>query len=211
MLRKCTGCADKSRYDPETMMRTPAGWFHSPECCYDHIARKQAKAREKAARKQKAAVKAEGVAFSQETKRMAAAARKRTGKGGYYDAHKSALHRWIKHVLRKGEPCYTCGKKQQHGDSGGAFHAGHYMPAKMVDPRRFMPEQIMLQCFSCNAMNSGRQTVFRAKLIEERGLEWVEWLECEVNHPSLKELFPDVADIQASTARYAKLFRDNEQ
>ena len=28
------------------MLQTPTGWFHSTDCCYDHIARKQDKARE---------------------------------------------------------------------------------------------------------------------------------------------------------------------
>lgn len=208
MLRKCTGCVDKSRYDPATMMKTPAGWFHSVDCAYQCQAAKQEKAREKQLRKQKAQAKEKDRDFRRETKRREAAAKKRTGAKGYYEGLKKALHAWLKHGLRKGEPCYTCGKEQRHSDHGGAFHAGHYMPAKMVDPRRFMIDQLRMQCYSCNSMNSGRQTIFRQKLIEERGLEWVEWLECEANHASLKEQYPEVADIQAEAAGYRKLLRE---
>ena len=38
--------------------------------------------------------------------------KKRVGKNGYYDNLKTQLHGYIKHVLRKGESCYTCGKNQ---------------------------------------------------------------------------------------------------
>lgn len=147
----------------------------------------------------------------QDNKKAKEAIRKRTGKGGYYESLKTALHYYIKHHLRKGEPCYTCGKPQSPGDSGGAFHVGHFMPAKQVDPRRFMLENLRIQCYSCNVHGSGKRAEYRLRLTEEMGLDHVEWIECEANHMDLKERYPDVSDIQKETARYAKLARDLEK
>ena len=79
------------------------------------------------------------------------------------------------------------------------------MPAKMVDPRRFMEANLRIQCNGCNAHNSGRQGVYRDKLIDEKGLEHTEWLECEVNHESLKIQYPADEDIIKEISRYNKL------
>jgi len=133
--------------------------------------------------------------------------KKRTGKNGYYDNLKSALHYYVKHVLRKGEPCYTCGNPQTPNNN---HHVGHFIPAKETDNRRFMLENLRIQCYSCNSINSGRRLEYRTKLISEVGIEKVEWLECEVNHPSLKEQYPEIEDIKAETARYRKLAREFE-
>lgn len=46
---------------------------------------------------------------------------------------------------------------------------------------------------------------YRQRLVEEIGLEQVEWLECDANHKELKEQYPAVSDIKAETARYRKL------
>jgi len=131
----------------------------------------------------------------------------RTGKNGHYDALKKALHKYVKHALREGEPCYTCGKPQSYGDSGGAFHVGHFVPAKEVDPRRFLLENLRIQCYSCNAMRSGMRVEYRAAMTNEMGLDHVKWLEAEVNHPNLKEKYPDIEDIKKEAAMYRELYR----
>ena len=64
--------------------------------------------------------------------------KKRTGKNGHYHNLRTAIHYYVKHILRLGEGCYTCGLKQKSTDSAQAFHVGHFIPAKEVDPRRFM-------------------------------------------------------------------------
>jgi len=133
------------------------------------------------------------------------AIKKRTGKNGHYDNLKTELHKYIKHVLRKGEPCYTCGKNQSPSDSGGAFHVGHFIPQKQVDPRRFMLMNLRMQCYSCNTHNSGMRMEYRQRLIEEIGSDKVEWLECDANHKELKEQYHEVSDIKAEAARYRKL------
>lgn len=143
--------------------------------------------------------------FNKETKKRKEAIKKRTGKNGHYDNLKTQLHYYVKHILRKSEPCYTCGKQQCFGDSGQAFHVGHFIPQKQVDPRRFMLENLRIQCYKCNTHNSGMRAEYRQRLIEEMGVEHVEWLECDANHKELKEQYPEVSDIKAETAKYSKL------
>ena len=150
-------------------------------------------------------------AFNRETKRRKEAIKKRTGSKGFYSDLATALHYYVKHILRKGEPCYTCGLKQRFEDSGQKFHVGHFIPQKSVDPRRFMLMNLRMQCYRCNSHNSGMRAEYRLHLIEDRGIEHVEWLECDVNHKSLKEQYPEVSDIKAETARYRKLTRDKNK
>lgn len=146
--------------------------------------------------------------YRKETKRRREKLKKRTGKNGYYDNLKVQKHWYVKNVLRKGEDCYTCGLKQSFGDSPQAFHVGHFMAAKSVDPRRFMLFNLRIQCQCCNTHNSGMRAEYRIKMIEEMGLEHTEWLECEVNHKSLKEQYPEVEDIKKETAYYSKINRE---
>ena len=126
----------------------------------------------------------------------------------WYADYRTALHYQVKHIIRKGESCYTCDKPQSFGDSGQAFHVGHYMPAKQVDPRRFMLLNMRLQCYRCNCQLSGNQAVYRKRLIEEMGIDHVEWLECEANHKELKEVFPHYQDIKIEIARVRKMVKE---
>ena len=121
---------------------------------------------------------------------------------------RTVVHYLVKHIIRKGEACYTCDKPQSFTDSGQAFHVGHYMPAKQVDPRRFMLVNMRIQCYKCNCQLSGNQAVYRKRLIEEMGIDHVEWLECVVNHKELKEVYPHYEDIKTEIARYRKLIKE---
>jgi len=196
--RKCTGCRD--RFDAETMQKLPAGWFHNFDCAIDYANKRTARAAKTAANKVKKEKREQHKADKERIK-------KRTGKNGHYDNLKTDLHKYIKHVLRKGEPCYTCDKPQSSGDSGGAFHVGHFIPAKTVDPRRFMVDWLRIQCYSCNVANSGMRAEYRERLINEVGRDAVLWFEADVNHPSLKEQYPSVQDIKSEAARYRALTR----
>lgn len=199
--RKCKHCKDYF----ESWVTAPIGTFCTREHALLFAQEASKKQQAKQMAKQKADKNKEAKAIRKRNNDFKKSVRKRTGKGGYYEALKKALHYYVKHVLRKGESCYTCGKPQRAGDNGGAFHVGHFMPAKMVDPRRFMLENLRIQCFSCNSANSGRQVEYRKRLIEEKGLQFVEWLECEINHPSLKEQYPEIQDIKDGISRYRKL------
>ena len=196
---RCTGC--KEYFDREAMIRLPAGLFHNIQCAVD-LGKK---------RQEKQVLTARNKVKKQTAKRYAEDKKKakgRLGAKGYYSGLKSAIHRYIKHCLRKGEPCYTCGKLQSSTDTGGAFHVGHFIPASQTDPRRFMIDWLRMQCYSCNVPNSGRRVEYRLALIEEVGLEEVEWFECDDNHLRLKDQYPNVEYIEDEAARYRKLFRE---
>ena len=193
---KCKGCPD--RFDRDEMLKINLSWYHSLECASEHAL---AKARKKAANDIMRNAKALRVKQRADKARI----KKRGGKNGYYDNLKSAIHYYVKHCLRKGEPCYTCGNPQTPNN---CHHVGHFIPAKETDPRRFMLENLRIQCLGCNKYNSGRRMEYKEAMTIEMGAEHVEWLECEVNHPNLLEVFPNVEDIQKETARYRKLARD---
>ena len=193
---KCTGCKD--RFDKESMQRLPAGNFHTIECALEYANNKTKKRNKAIAVKAKKADRKQHKADKERVK-------KRYGKNGYYDNLKTELHRYIKHVLRKGEPCYTCGKNQSFSDSPQAFHVGHFIPSKGYDCRRFMHDWLRIQCYSCNVANSGKRAEYRINLINEVGLDKVEWFECDANHLELNEQYHDVSDIKKETARYRRL------
>jgi hypothetical protein len=198
--RKCRECKE---FKPvEDGKKHPIGWFCSDTCTSLFVVAAQNKA---TARKQAAAKREhreKDKAFKRETRERKEAMKGRQGNPGYYHDLKTVLHYYVKHVLRKGEPCYTCGKQQRFEDSGGAFHVGHYMPAGTVDPRRFMLENLRIQCYSCNSPKSGNQAEYRKRLTEEMGQDHVDWLECIVNHKSLEEQYPTIDSIKAEITRY---------
>ena len=200
--KRCTGCHD---YFPAAdLIKINSGRFHSYDCASQHGIAKAAKLK---ARKQAN----EDKAFRRETKRRKAAIKGRTGEKGFYKDLQTALHAYIKHVLRKGQPCYTCDKQQRFEDEGGAFHVGHYMPAGTVDPRRFMLANLRMQCFSCNSPKSGNQAVYKGRLTEEMGPDHVDWLECIVNHKSLEEQYPTIDSLKAEISKYRKLLKEGKQ
>jgi hypothetical protein len=116
------------------------------------------------------------------------------------------VNQYNRDVLHAGKPCYTCGNT--NGDT--KMNAGHYIPvgAGGGDRRRFMHENIKRQCEFCNTYKGGAPKEYRMKLIEENGEKWVLDLECEYNHPTLKEQFPTWQDIENEISRYRKLIRE---
>lgn len=206
VAKKCSWCKEKN----ELIIKTPIYSFCSFECASNKANEQTLKRVRKENKKVKQVAAKEVKAFNKETKRLKETIKKRTGKNGHYDNHKTVLHKYIKHVLLKGEPCYTCGLKQRFGDSPQAFHVGHFIPQKQVDPRRFMLMNLRIQCYKCNTHNSGMRAEYRQRLIEEIGLDKVEWLECDVNHKSLKEQFPEVSDIKNATSQYRAMIKAND-
>ena len=205
-MNKNLKCKCHGDYQPrENIVKTPKGNF----CSYDlaikwaneqtskRIKRENNKVKQVAIEKNKS--------FNRETKRLKESIKKRTGPNGFYSNLATVLHYYVKHILRSGEDCFTCGKKQRFEDSGQAFHVGHFIAQKSVDPRRFMLVNLRMQCYKCNSHNSGMRAEYRQRLIKDKGIEHVEWLECDTNHKSLKEQYPEVSDIKSETARYRKL------
>jgi len=204
---KCKCCGE---YKPrESIIKTPKGNFCSFDLMVEWAKEQTSKRIKRENNKVKQVAVKENKAFNQETKRRKEAIKKRTGPKGFYSNLATALHYYIKHVLRNGEPCYTCDKPQHFEDSGQAFHIGHFIPQKSVDPRRFMLINLRIQCYKCNTHNSGMRAEYRQRLIKEIGIDKVEWLECDINHKSLKEQYPEISDIKKETAKYRKLSKNN--
>jgi len=203
-------CKCHREYQPrESLIVTPKGKFCSYELMIEWANKQTSKRIQREKRKAKQSQAKKDKAFKRETIERRNAIKKRTGKNGYYDNLKTQLHRYIKHVLRKDEPCYTCDKPQSPSDSGQAFHVGHFIPQKQVDPRRFMLINLRMQCYKCNTHNSGMRAEYRQRLIEEIGIDKVDWLECDTNHKELKEQYPEISDIKTETARYRGLSKES--
>ncbi|WP_085631541.1 recombination protein NinG [Pseudomonas sp. R16(2017)] len=118
--------------------------------------------------------------------------------------------------LSIGSGCMSCGESQesilatQGWKTGGAFDAGHYLGKGARPELRLVPNNIWLQCKSCNAGSSKYarkgQTVsqgFRTGLIARIGLEAVEALEAD--HEPRKYT---VEELKAITAEYRAKTRE---
>lgn len=200
-IKKCSQCKVKK----EITIKTPIYSFCSFDCASKKADEQTSKRIKRENNKVKQVVVEKEKAFNRESKRLKESIKKRTGQKGFYSNLATALHYYIKHILRTGESCYTCEKEQRHEDSGQAFQVGHFIPQKSVDPRRFMLANLRMQCYKCNTHNSGMRAEYRQKLIKEKGIDHVNWLECDVNHKSLKQQYPEISNIKAEIKKYRKL------
>lgn len=88
-------------------------------------------------------------------------------------------------LLAAGHGCISCGTK-----TAFAWHAGHYRTTAAAPQLRFNPENIWLQCSSCNVHKSGNIESYRAALVELIGEERVQALESnnEIHRYTREEL-----------------------
>ena len=198
-LRKCKHCGSKKEADEG--FQTPVMWFCCGECAYKYGNKLIQTQRDKAARKAKQ---------SQEKKEKAARAKHRERKkevmsrSQWYDKLQALVNQYVR-FRDLGKPCPTCGRNGEDI----AWDAGHFIPQKGYDPRRFDLTNNHRQCVYCNQYGGGKRAEYREWMINKYGLEHVEHLECEVNHKPLKEQFPVWQDIENEIKRYRKLLRDN--
>lgn len=124
------------------------------------------------------------------------------------DAEKAVRDYRRTYELSIGSGCISCGESQesilvaQGWKTGGAFDAGHFLGKGARPELRLLPDNIWLQCKSCNAGSSKYarkgQTVtqgFRAGLIERIGVEAVEALESD--HEPRKQTIDELKQITA--------------
>ncbi|ANH98960.1 hypothetical protein A8L59_16570 [Pseudomonas koreensis] len=132
------------------------------------------------------------------------------------DAEKAVRDYRRMYELSIGSGCISCGESQesiiaaQGWKTGGAFDAGHFLGKGARPELRLVPNNIWLQCKSCNAGSSKYarkgQTVsqsFRAGLIARIGLAEVEALEAD--HEPRKHT---VEELKAITAEYRAKTRE---
>ncbi|QHE96844.1 recombination protein NinG [Pseudomonas cannabina pv. alisalensis] len=132
------------------------------------------------------------------------------------DAEKAVRDYRRTYELSIGSGCISCEKTQaeiqaaQGWKTGGCFDAGHFLGKGARPELRMVPENIWLQCKSCNAGSSkyARKGLtvsqsFRAGLVERIGLEAVEALEAD--HEPRKHT---IEELKAITAEYRALTRE---
>ena len=132
------------------------------------------------------------------------------------DAEKAVRDYRRMYELSIGSGCISCGESQesiiaaQGWKTGGAFDAGHFLGKGARPELRLMPNNIWLQCKSCNSGSSKYarkgQTVsqgFRTGLIARIGLAEVEVLEAD--HEPRKHT---VEELKAITAEYRAKTRE---
>lgn len=199
---KCKWC--KKYQDREKVITTPRGRFCSHDCMMIFVKSEQEKQRVKALKKANADIKKK-----ERARRASDRAKKKelmsfSSKMAFLQKLYNQYHR---DVLHPSDNCYTCGAQR----GSVKFDWGHFIPvgAGGGDRRRFMPENGRPQCsVRCNQHGSGMRNEFRQNLINEKGTEWVEWLENESNHSTLKEQFPTHQSWLDDVARMRKLIRD---
>ena len=77
------------------------------------------------------------------------------------------LHRWIRLVRDKDQPCPMCGSMTP---KGGHWHACHYRSRGAAKHLRFTPDNIHKGCQNCNTRTSGDTGAkFRADLVLRLG------------------------------------------
>ncbi|MBX9404569.1 recombination protein NinG [Pseudomonas baetica] len=132
------------------------------------------------------------------------------------DAEKAVRDYRRMYELSIGSGCISCGESQesilaaQGWKTGGAFDAGHFLGKGARPELRLMPNNIWLQCKSCNAGSSkyARKGLtvsesFRAGLITRIGHAEVEALEAD--HEPRKHT---VEELKAITAEYRAKTRE---
>lgn len=125
----------------------------------------------------------------------------------WFDIFQALVNQWVVHVRDKDKPCCTCGTSNPNikYDAGHRIHAGR----GGADRRRFILINIHKQCsVNCNQHGGGMPLEYDQFLVREYGQEKLDWLKCESNHPTLKELFPHVDDIRAESSKYRKLLTE---
>lgn len=123
----------------------------------------------------------------------------------WYDKLQKLVNQWVK-FRDKDQPCCTCGT----ANPNIKYDAGHFIPQKGYDPRRFELTNVHKQCsMQCNQHGSGKRAEYREFIKEKYGKDHLYWLESEAKHKPLKEQFPHWSDIENEMIRYRKLLREN--
>jgi hypothetical protein len=188
-LLKCRHCGE--RKDRSTGIKVPLGFF----CSYEHAT---SHGKEKASALRNKESKA-----SLRVRKKALVTRPQ-----WFTRLQKVKNQYVVHVRDKDLPCFTCGTTSQ----SIKYDCGHYIHAGSGggDRRRFVDINLHKQCsVQCNQHGGGMPEVYAQVITSTYGLEKLTWLKAEVNHPTLKELFPHWTDIEIEINRYRKLLRDN--
>ena len=176
-LKTCKWC--KTRFEPSR----PSKICCSPDCEYDYGLKHAARAESNRALVDRKVVKLKLEALKTPKQKRADLIQK---------AEKSVRDYRRTFELMKGSGCISCGRTQlvvmgtDGWKPGGGFDAGHYHGKGARPNLRLTPDNIWLQCKSCNAGSSkyARKGAvvskqYRENLIKEIGLQRVEELDAD--------------------------------
>ena len=148
--RKCKSCSTYTRdYIAINNMA-----FCNSDCAVDYARANSDKARKKATREKKVALRNKC---------------KKTQKEKAQAAFNKAIR-----VRDKNLPCISCGRYHE-----GQYHAGHYKTRGAHPELALHPLNCHKQCAPCNNHLSGNLVNYRKALIEKIGQEKLDWLEGE--------------------------------
>lgn len=156
-LRKCKICGEK--FSPQ--------FANIRWCCPEHGALYAMQLREKEKQKQQQKKEKADQAAWRERK---AAVKPITH---WINMTQRAVNDWRREfLLAAGDCCISCGAREAF-----AWHAGHYRTTAAASHLRFEPDNLWLQCHTCNVHKSGNIEAYRTSLVERIGEARVQELE----------------------------------
>ena len=106
-------------------------------------------------------------------------------------------------LLSHGHGCISCGTM-----TASVWHAGHYRTTAAAPQLRFTPDNIWLQCPSCNVHKSGNIEAYRSALVEMIGEERV--LALESNKESHRYTREELDGIRADARAKLRALKQEE-
>ena len=203
--KKCLCCKDRKRN--EDMKQAPnKQWFCDASCMANYANKKYQKVKrvklfhEKADENKK--VRAQKVEHKEKKKELIT-------RSGWYQKLQVVVNRYVTKVRDKDKACCTCSVCGDHLK----YDAGHYLAVGHNMDLRFELTNIHLQCsVKCNQFGRGMPVEYGEFIKAIYGEGYYNWLHtnflCHKPHPTLKEQFPTLQDIELEIKRYRKLLKD---
>lgn len=184
--RKCPYCKESKKADSMYINGMQAF------CNKDHYIEYQVGNRKKLAKKGKSVMR-------KETKVRKDAIKTRTQ---HYNELQTLVNRFVR-LTYKDAPCYTCGTVNPNIK----YDCGHMLSRGSHPETRFNLDNLRKQCsVQCNQHGSGMRYEFEKRLIAELGQSRVDTLIGK--HPTLKQQYPDIEDIQREKVKYRKMIKE---
>lgn len=184
--RKCPYCKESKK--AESMYVNGMQAF----CNKDHYIEYQVGNRKKLAKKGKSVMR-------KETKVRKDAIKTRTQ---HYNELQTLVNRFVR-LTYKDAPCYTCGTVNPNIK----YDCGHMLSRGSHPETRFNLDNLRKQCsVQCNQHGSGMRYEFEKRLIAELGQSRVDTLIGK--HPTLKQQYPNIEDIQREKVKYRKMIKE---
>lgn len=168
--RKCKQCRE---YFPiDEMVKVPAGVF----CCIGHATEWAIMARQKAQDKIKRQKACDDKAEKKVSRERDLERLKSVQNISFFHKKAQAAFNAFIRERDKGNPCISCGK----ADNGQhQRHASHYRSVGSCSSLRYDERNVNASCSVCNNHLSGNVASYRIWLVQQFGIEVVEWIESQ--------------------------------